>query len=104
MSEEQENEQVGELGIQLDENFWLSWDSMGYCLRYVKMGEINPATGKESKTSQHSYHATLIQSLNKYVDTSLKASTSITDMKVRLEEIMAQIASIEVRLRRYPNE
>lgn len=97
-----ENEEIvaEEIGIQLDEEFWLHWDACGYHLAYISYGEVNPKTGKPIKSEQISYHATLEQVLKKYADISLKHSESVMDLKARLEELFAKIDAITVNLRR----
>lgn len=71
--------------IKINENWTVTKDSFQWILTYEAEGELNPKTGKLSKTTRTTYHATLAQVLHHFADSSL-VGNSIQDLQRSLVE------------------
>lgn len=86
--------------IQLDENFSINRDPYCFTLNYRKEGGINPKTGKPKVTQSETYHATIQQALDSYVNKKLLVGEEIFPtcdaIIIKLDEINQTIKSIKL--------
>ena len=81
--------------IQLDEDYRIEASENQWTLRFEKVGEINPTTGKPTISKNEFFHNTLENALKSYVDKKLKQGgeifTEITKLQTRLSELFNTI-------------
>ncbi len=54
--------------MKINENYSVSKDSYNWILTFCSEGDINPKTGSPTVTTKITYHPTLEQVLNKFID------------------------------------
>lgn len=77
--------------LKLDEDYRIEKDQYCWTLVYEHFGDINPATGKRTRTINRSYHGTIDQVLKKYVDNCCKVPDDITSLLGTLEKLNQSI-------------
>lgn len=80
-------------GIILDENFRIEPDAYNYTLFFEKEGEINPKTGKPTKTESQWYPPTLQDALRSYVRE--KARIEVMGQEHDLKSVLEILKRIE---------
>ena len=84
------------MAIKLDEFYTVEDDTNCWTLTYKKAtGKTSETTGDPTYTVKPTYHANLRQALSKYLDESLKGSSSLDEVLNRITEVEARIESIK---------
>lgn len=73
--------------IVLNDNFSIYPSTDCWTLKQQEEGEINPKTGKPSIKVSNTFHGTLKQALDAFVDKSLKTSLDISMLQEKLQEL-----------------
>lgn len=81
--------------IVLDDYYWIEADSFSWNLMYEKVGAINPDTGKPTiSRGNPSFHATLAQAIQKYIDENLRDCSDLKAVVKRIKELEASIEKV----------
>ncbi len=85
------------MAIILDEQYRIEAEPACWSLIYeVPTGKVSPTTGEPTFSRDASYHANLKQALTKYLDESLKESSSLVDVLERLKAAEQNIANVKI--------
>lgn len=83
--------------IKIDQNWTITKDSFQWVLTYEAEGEVNPKTGKPSKTVRTTYHSTLAQVLRHFADDSLVVN-SVPDLQRSLGKVHEEIKALCIKV------
>lgn len=64
----------------IDENYTIEKDAHNYILKYEKEGEMNPKTNKLTITRSESFHMTMRDALNSYMDKVIGCPEEISEL------------------------
>ena len=78
--------------IKLDDNWSVESDTSSWNLHYEKEGDINPKTGKPTKTSEVSYHARLVDAFKYYLNEEPKTALNIPQILERWDATSQLVA------------
>ena len=81
---------------KIDENYSIEKDAHAFSLKYYKIGDINPDTGKPVITKGEWYFPTINMCLKKYVQESLNVCNDAVIIFDRLEALNAKIDNLEL--------
>ena len=80
--------------MKIDEKYTIENDSNQWVLNYRSEGDINKRTGKPTISTNKWYCGSLKQCLNRYLDESLKQSTTIQEVVANINIAMERITEL----------
>lgn len=84
--------------MKIDKNYTASSDTYGWTLTFSEERERTKKDGTKEiyMYEDHSYHATLKQSLIRYLDLRLKGSEDVKEVLKRIEEVEGIIKKLKI--------
>ena len=80
--------------MKLDQNYSIENDTHCWILKYKKVGEINPKTGKTLITKHQTYHGDIGNLLRRYCDNTAKNAKYVGEILDILQQLHDKIDSL----------